>query len=59
MEEKNWFLLARKSVSNNSNFSKIGFPLWFSLAEKKFPIKWMLFQLDRKSVSISMNGEFV
>ena len=36
-------------------FSKIGFPL----AKNKCPNKRILFQMDRKSVSTSRNGDFV
>ena len=47
---ENQFSLARIDY-----FSKIGLPL----AEKKSPNKGIIFQVDRKSVSTSRNGEFV
>ena len=42
----------------STGFSEIGLPLWFPLAGKKSPNKRILFQVDRKSVSTSRNGEF-
>ena len=58
--KKKWFPLARKSVStsrNNVIFQKLDIPV--STNRKKTLNKRILFQLDRKSVSTSGNGEFV
>ena len=58
MEEKKWFPPVRKSVStsrNKSLFQKLDFHYQI----KKFPNKRILYQVDRKSVSTSRNGEFV
>ena len=57
---KKWFPLARKSVSTSKNkviFQKLDLPV--STNRKKSPNKRILFQLDKKSVSTSENGEFV
>ena len=50
MEEKKWFPLAgiRLFLKN-----------WISSSRKKSPNKTILFQVGRKSVSTSRNGEFV
>ena len=45
MEEKKWFLPARKSVFTSRKFSKLGFSPWFPLAEKKSPNKRNWFPL--------------
>ena len=58
---KKWFLLARKLVSTSRNkvvFQKLDFPV-VSTNRKKSPNKKILFQVDRKSVSTSRNGEFI
>ena len=61
---KKWFPLARKSVSTSRNyFSNYFLRLFFkncvSASTKRSPNKTILFQVDRKSISTSRNGEFV
>ena len=54
MEEKKWFPLARKWVSISRNkviFQKLDLPV--STNRKKSLNKKILFQIDRKSISIS------
>ena len=57
MEEEVLLPLARKSVSTSRK--KVIFKNWISPSRKKCPNKRILFQVDRKLVSTSMNGEFV
>ena len=57
---KKWFPLVRKSVSTSRTkviFQKLDLPV--STYRKKTLNKRILFQLDRKPVSTSGNGEFV
>ena len=57
MEEKKLFPLARKSVSTSRNkviFQKLDLPVSTNRKNKR-----ILFQLGRKSVYTSGNGEFV
>ena len=57
---KKWFLLARKSISSSRYkiiFQNLDFPV--STSRKKSLNKRILFELNRKLVSIGGNGEFV
>ena len=61
MEEKKLFPLARKSVSTSRNkvfFFKNCISPMVSTSRKKSLNKRILFQIDRKSVAISENGEW-